>query len=73
VPSGPDAEAIAKVKEELLPLKRQAVYHEWYAALKAKAAKDGNLVEKATLSKIVEEEVRARNEAIQSLISKGSD
>jgi len=58
-------EAIAKVRDELLPLKRQAAYREWFEALKARAAADGRLVEREAVGRMVEEELRARREAVE--------
>lgn len=61
----PAPEAVAKVRSELLPLKRQAAYREWYEALKARASASGRLVERETLNRMVEEELRARREALE--------
>ncbi len=58
-------EAIARVRSELLPLRRQAVYHDWYGALKTKAAADRRLVERESLARMVEEELRTRQEAVE--------
>jgi peptidyl-prolyl cis-trans isomerase D len=57
-------EAVAKVRDELLPLRRQAVYRDWFDALKTKAAADHRLVEREALTRMVEEELRARREAL---------
>lgn len=58
-------EAIEKVRSELLPLRRLAAYRDWYDALKTKAAADHRLVEREALTRMVEEELRARREALE--------
>ncbi|HOI08912.1 MAG TPA: SurA N-terminal domain-containing protein [Myxococcota bacterium] len=65
-------EAIAKVRAELLPLKRQAAYRDWYDALKAQAASEGRLVEREALARMVEEELRARREALEVRTGSGA-
>lgn len=65
-------EAIAKVRNELLPLKRQAAYRDWFDALKAQAASEGRLVEREALARMVEEELRARREALEVRTGSGA-
>lgn len=73
VSSGADVseEDIAKALEDLLLVKRRAVYRDWYQELRTKAAADGKLVENELLDQIVQDEVKARDEAIEN--PKGSD
>lgn len=56
---------LATVREELLPLKRQAFWREWYASLKARYVGKEQLVERQGFQAMVQEEARARDEAMQ--------
>jgi hypothetical protein len=63
--SDPTPEDIEKAKSDFNPLKRQAVYREWYQGLKTAAAASGALVEHETLTTMIRDEVRNREETLK--------
>jgi hypothetical protein len=60
------AQEIDAARRELLPLKRQAAWREWYQSLRTKAVVDGKLVEQDSLNRVVQEEIRTQQETLES-------
>ena len=59
----PTAEEIATASVELGMIRRVAVWREWYQDLLARAATSGTFVEKELLGKMINDEIRSREEA----------
>lgn len=62
-PAEPDPKAVEAAREEMRTLKRLAWYREWYDELRRRAAAEGRLVEHEALTRLIQEEVRALEEA----------
>ena len=70
----PDEAEIAAARDDLLPVKRQAYYRDWYKTLRNQAASEGRFVEHETLAALVREEMRTHEEAVkQAAQEPGSD
>lgn len=74
-PAGePEDGEIAAARDDLLPVKRQAYYRDWYKTLRNQAASEGRFTEHEALAALVREEMRTHEEALKQAASDmGSD
>lgn len=50
---------VTAARDDLLPIKRQAYYREWYGSLRNREASNGRFIEHETLAALVREEMRS--------------
>jgi hypothetical protein len=64
------ADDVQNAREEILPLKRQAFYREWYNRLRATAAQKARLIEHETLQAQIRDEAKAIEESLKARVKK---
>ncbi|NOZ00490.1 MAG: hypothetical protein GXP54_01195 [Deltaproteobacteria bacterium] len=59
----PDKTEIASALDDLLPIKRQAYYRDWYSSLRNREASTGRFVEHEALTALIQDEIRSLEES----------